>query len=908
MKFRILGPLEVFDGTAWRTVRAAKWRSLLAVLLVNARQVVSIDRIAQELWADDPPATMTNVIHGYIARLRGLLADRDGQLLVTRAPGYLLAAADGDIDTDEFASLTRAGRYSEALALWRGPAFADVPVTPMVREAATWLNEQRLVAVETRMTAELADGRHAELITDLDTLTRANPLRERLWEQLMVALDRSGRRAEALAAYARVRTLLADELGVDPGPGLKRVQRSILTGQQQPVPSQLPPDPPLFIGRDEQVIAVASWLGTDPVAITGPGGVGKTVLAIRVAHRTRGRFPDGQLYATVGPDRPTASVLTRLLAGLGIRPDTTSPAELAETLTDVLARRRVLIVLDDVHDESTVQPLLPVAGGCGLLMTSRKRLTGLQPLRRISLDVLPDDDGITLLRAVAGRPHPCEPEADERIVRLCDGLPLAIRLAGARLATRPNWTATDLAVRLADSLDRLDWLQLGDVGVRASISQSCTGLTDAHQRLLRGLGCLELPEFPAWVAAAILDLPAGRAERLLDDLVEIHLIEPAGNTLTGPRYRMHDLIHLVAAEHSPAPTGDRGVARVLSGWHALAAAADDQLGHWFGLDPEPAPIWRPAPDALATAARNPMRWFDEETTALTSAVHQAARDGHPAWPIAQRLSTYLELRGRYTEWHDVLTAGLRGADATADRQGQATMLGLLMQVEGIRDEHRSSLRYGALTVAAYFDLPAGEPVAPVTVEEPTVSAALLAARREGDALAVGFEASRLALAKRAAGEPADYLGLLEEARDAFTAGGAPLLELWTIKNVGLMYCRMRRFDDARACLSRAQTLIRELGEASMTDYGGGDLAGVAAAHGRLDLAERLATERLSHAWQADDRWSAGRALVTLGEIHAKRGDHRAAADTYEQALHLWRDLNSSRRVRQIEAALARLTG
>ncbi|MFC0105112.1 AfsR/SARP family transcriptional regulator [Kibdelosporangium aridum] len=897
MRFRALGSLEVFDGTAWQPVNSAKCRSVLAILLIDARQVVSVDRITDEVWNGDPPASASNLVHGYVRRLRGLLDDRAATVLVTRAPGYVLAVGEDDIDTTRFAALIRrgdTGQIAEALELWRGEAFADVPDTPLVQEAAARLDEQRLLAMEAKLTADLAGGQHAEVITQLRVLTRRYPLRERLWRQLIIALRDSGRRAEALAAYGEIRGLLADELGVDPDGSLQRLHRDLLASE--PAAPRPPPAPrPVLIGRDEQLATATAWMATPTpcVAITGQGGIGKTAFAARLAHETSGLFPNGQFHATLGRGRTLRAALARLLWRLGVTDAPRELPEIAELAGELLASTRMLIVLEDVPDEASLRPLLPVAAGNGLIVTSRRRLAGLDSLRVLPLDVLPADAGMALLRAAAGSTR-IGPGPAAQIVTLCGGLPLAITLAGARLAARSNFTPADLVGRLTDRQCRLDWLQLGEQGVRAAVLDSYAVLRPVQQQLLRGLSATDQLEFPGWVAAAVLDQPPGQAERVLDDLVEAHLVEPAGRGLTGPRYRIHDLVRLAVRDvacDSDAHT------RVTSGWHALAAAADDRLAHWCGLDPEPAPAWRPAPDVLAAAAADPMRWFDEERATL---VHAA-----PTWPLAQRMSTYFELRGHYQDWREVLLAGLRDADAAGDRQGQATMLGLLMYAVAEGEDHRDSLRYAALTIAAYHALDA--PPAHQHPAPSRSSPALEKARRDRDAFAVGFEAARLAVSMRAAGEQADYLALFDEARDAFRASRAPLLELWALKHIGLTCLRQRRIDDALSCLRRAETLVRDLGDESMARHAGGDLAGVAVVHGRYDLAERLAAETLDTARRTGNRWRAGRALVTLGEVYARRGENRRAAETYREALALWRGLNLPGRIRQVETALARLT-
>jgi DNA-binding SARP family transcriptional activator/tetratricopeptide (TPR) repeat protein len=910
MEFRILGPLEIYDRGRKLAVGTPRTRALLAILLTTPNQLVSIDRLIDELWPDDPPSDARTLIHSYISRLRrvsGTAAER----LVTRKPGYLVRVDEQELDLHRYEKLVadarntenpreRAGFLRQADQLWHGAPFADVPATPAVAAAATKLCELRLAALEEQFDAALAAEQ--DVVAELNELVADHPLRERLVGQLMVALHRAGRTADALAVHQQTIALLRDELGVDPGPTLQQAHQTVIaTRAPERAPCQLPSRLPPLIGRDDtlatgrRVLASASpWL-----AVTGPGGVGKTTFALSLADQVRAAFPDGILVTTRGAEPVGESMLTRFLSAFGIPAGGQlpgNPHDRAAMLWDLLGARRVLIVLDDVPDETHVRPLLPVAPGCGLVVTSRRRLAGLEEFHGLPLDVLPVDAGVTLLRATAGARRVDEHAGS--IVEVCGGLPLAIKVAGARLCTRPNWTVGDLARRLTDARSRLDWLQLGDLGVRASIVESAAGLTADQQRLLRRLGLLDTAEFAGWVTAALLDRELWAAERLLDDLVEAHLVEPAGHGMTGPRYRMHELIRLVAAEL--ADDGDlAATTRLRHGWLALAAAADDQLAHWFGVDPAPAPAWLPPADTVAAVVADPLRWFDEEHDALMA----TARGGGAAgWAIVQRMSTYLELRGRYEDWCTALRAGLAAADSVHDKQGQATMLGLLTHAEALRDEHEAGMRYAILAAGAYEALDTPPP--PLTQAPTATTPALEDARRRGDALAVGFEASRLAIAQRLDGAQIDYLPLLEEARDAFRVGGVPLLELWMIKNVGLVYMRQRRFAEVAECVTRGQAIFRE---ATGEIVAGGDLAGVAAAYGRPDLAEQLAKAALTDANRTGDAWSAARALHTLADLRASRGDVEASVRTYRKALTVWTDLRMPRRVAQIEEAMARLT-
>lgn len=353
------------------------------------------------------------------------------------------------------------------------------------------------------------------------------------------------------------------------------------------------------------------------------------------------------------------------------------------------------------------------------------------------------------------------------------------------------------------------------------------------------------------------------------------------------------------ADVPATPTVTAAITRLRHGWLALAATADDQLAHWFGIDPEPTPAWPPPRDTVAAVAADPMRWFDEEHHGLMAAIRWDA--DAVTWALAQRMTSYLERRGHYDDWIAVLRTGLAAADDIRDRQGQATMLGLLLDAEAARDEYDSALRYAILALAAYQAVATS---APPLSQAPSVSSpALDDARRLGDALAVGLEACRLAQEMRLEGARIDYLALFEEARDAFRVGGVPQEELWTLKNVFLVYVRQHRFTEAEGSLRRGQVIVQN---GAGLFKAGGDLAAVAAAYGRTDLAERLATAAIEVANRTHDAWTTARALHTLADIRASRGDFDGSARTYRKALHAWTELRNPLRVAMIEEAMAQL--
>jgi DNA-binding SARP family transcriptional activator/DNA polymerase III delta prime subunit len=676
--FGLLGPLAVTEGDGPVPISSPKQRTLLAALLLRAGALVTVGELAEAIWGDDLPAYPRRAVQIYVTRLRKLLG---AGLIHSRLEGYVLAVAADDVDVGRFELLLAQARQvaslgdrqreavvlRQALGLWRGEPLADVPSEALRHRVVERLGEQRLEALERRIEADLAVGRHAELVSELRVLTDTHPLRERLWAQLMLALYRSGRQADALQAFTRARERLVEELGIEPGPVLQRLQRAILTGDPALVvppapvrpavlakPSQLPVEAGDFVGRAglvDQVVALLTDHRRVPVvALSGPPGVGKTALAVHAAHRLAGRFPDGQLYvdlhgATAGlAPLPPLEVLGRFLRALGADP-ASIPADLAEAgaaFRSWVAGRRLLVVLDNAADAAQVAPLLPASAGCGVLVTSRRVLSALEGAAHLPLGVLEPAEATELLGRVAGPQRlAAEPQAAAELAACCGWLPLALRIAGARLAARPAWPVAALAQRLADTQGRLDELELAEVGVRASFQVSFRQLSDSPDGLDRAaagalvlLGVLDSLEVGVAVVARLLDAPEDAAERALERAVDAHLLE----TPAPGRYRLHDLLRLyareLAHEHHGAPARAAALTRALgfyvaTAWRtmALLRPVDHRLAvveaRWSkdGLELD---------DDIAALA-----WLEVERANLLAAVRQAATTpGGPAAELA----------------------------------------------------------------------------------------------------------------------------------------------------------------------------------------------------------------------------------------------------------------------------------
>src|SRR5215469_4852961 len=592
--FRILGPLEVWAGEGWTKIGAAKQRSLLATLLLRPGEPVSTDVLIDQVWPEKPPAKAANLLSVYVHHLRRRIGDAGGSVLVTRAPGYQLVLGPGELDAHEFAGLVTDGRQAlasgapdravdlltEALELWRGPALADVPATALVAAEADRLGQSRLEALELRAEANLACGRFAQVLPEVRRLLADHPLQEKLWALQMRALYGAGRQAEALEVYEQARNKIADELGVDPGAELRQLYHQILNADDDqpvmpltpadsvlvlasaPVPAQLPADIPDFTGRSEQVGQLRELLtrageedspgAVRVVLVVGSGGLGKSALAVHAAHLLASQFPDGQLYANLlGATQPAdpAEVLGRFLRDLGVDGHRIplGEEERAAHFRTRLAGKQVLIVLDDARDAAQVMPLLPGSASCAVLVTARNWLPELVGSAVLDLEVLSPDEGRELFTRVVGAKRvTAEPAAADEVLAACVGLPLAIRIAGARLATRSAWSVRTLADRLADERRRLDELRVGNLAVRASFEVSFASLRreaangSGPAGAFRLLGLWTGPWIQLPAASALLGKPEAATGDALDVLVDAHLLESPEPY----RYRFHDLLRV----------------------------------------------------------------------------------------------------------------------------------------------------------------------------------------------------------------------------------------------------------------------------------------------------------------------------------------------------------------------------
>ncbi|WP_262387218.1 BTAD domain-containing putative transcriptional regulator [Streptomyces sp. TRM49041] len=584
-------------------ISGTKLHTVLAALLLARGEVVSDDRLSRLLWGWAPPVTVSAQLYTYVSRLRKILGD--DILIDRRPPGYAMAIGNSTLDLIEFEELARAGREAlsaqdhekagdllrDALARWNGQPLANT--TEHLAEAEVpCLTEARAAILEHRIAADLALGRHEQITVELTGLVAEFPLRERIRSQLMTALCRCGRQADAIHLYHHGRAALAEELGVDPGEELQATYRALLDGSlmrlprvragthaapgegpgapaepapqdTHAVPATLPPDTVDFTGREHELALLYRALAPDTatadrprrVLVTGMAGVGKTALAVHAAHRCKRHFPDGQLYADLrAPDGtawPAGRVLLHLLRALGLPVGAGAAEDLDELIRLYRERtggRRLLILLDNAASAAQLGPLLPNTPEPAVLVTGRTALPTVAGAHTVALEPLEDGPALRLLAAAAGPDRiAAAPGAAAVIVEQCAGLPLALRIVGTRIAARPHYAPDRLARRLADPATRLRELHSGDLDVHGALLPSWRALRPEARRAFPVLAGLGPQPFPAVRAAVLLGLPEGDAELLLEATADAALLEVSGADECGrPCYRFHPLVRLFA--------------------------------------------------------------------------------------------------------------------------------------------------------------------------------------------------------------------------------------------------------------------------------------------------------------------------------------------------------------------------
>lgn len=860
-RFRLLGALEV--GEVER-LGGPRQRAVLAALLLRANDTASIGYLTRAAW-DDPPMAPESNLRTYVAGLRKILRDERADL-VTRNGGYSLVLDPDELDVTRFEYLAGEGgralqdedfatadkHFRQALELWRGEPLEGQTIGAALQAEVGRLQDRRFAVIEQHCQANLELGNHASLVGELQGLVEEHPLREELSAQLMLALSRSSRRAEALDVFRQTRERLVRELGIEPGPRLQSVQREVLSSQRTAAPAlpsarnrRLPMDITDFTGRRDELSRLRRLVDeavSGPVTvcvIEGMAGVGKTRLAIHAAHHL-GSYEDIQLWADLRgfdsaqpPAEPNA-VLGAFLHALGV-PAEQLPHDLDERAAlyrERLAGARSLILLDNAVSEEQVRPLLPGGPDSLVMVTTRCSLAGLDGAVMIGLDVFSEREAVELMARIVGPQRiAAEPDSAARIARLCGLLPLAVTLASRRLRARRSWRLSDLADRLEG--DRLDQLELGDRGVRAVFELSYQALADDQRRLFRLLGLHPGDDFTAESAAALCGLTPASAESMLDALLDFYLLEQ----ITPGRYHFHDLVRDFArdclqADESPAVQA-ASVRRLLESYIALADAADralqpsrhrvvlDVIGNYRHFDQDQA-----------------MRWFEAENDNLVRAVQVAADHGchQQAWQLPSFLLSWFYRRRLWSDWISTYTVGLASARRLADRTGEARML------NGIGVAH-SDLEQYEEAIACHQQ-------------------ALVIERAAGDRSGQAWNLNNLGVALGDVGRFDEAVDCFQQALELHQDSHGKGLAL---SNLGDAYRALGRLDQALDQLRQALRLQRTSGDRAAQRYTRSCLGDVYVALGKPARAIEHYRQALVISRETGDRWQAAIVLARLAD-------------------------------------------
>ncbi|MBR7838275.1 tetratricopeptide repeat protein [Actinospica durhamensis] len=910
MRYAVLGPVLVSGEEGPLEINGTLRRTLLAALLLSPNQVVSTDQLTELLWGDRPRVAAATSLYNQMMRLRKALGPHAGRIRAV-PPGYVIDVESGELDTAVFARHRAAGaqaaqigdwagsarEYAAALELWRGEPLADVPALqsyPTIQQ----LGEERILALQGRIEADLHLARHGEVIGELRGLISRHPWREAFHAQLMLALYRVGRQPEALEVYRDLRRSVTAEFGVEPGESVRELHTKILRcdlglalPSAQPAGGQsfstapaglvalpirkparqLPADTRAFTGREAELHSLigAARLGTaeeseesSPTvvisAINGMGGIGKTALAVRAAHRLAEQYPDGQLFidlhghsADLDPVTPQ-DALDFMLRSIGLEPKAI-PQELqarSALYRSHLAGTRTLIVLDNARNPAQVKPLIPAEPGCLVIVTSRSPLTGLDDAEFLSLDALPRDEAVALLSQSAGPGRVDENDpAAPALAQACGRLPLAIRILGARLRHRPKLSPASLLAALRTEDNPLAQLKDDDRDITRVFASSLDVLPEHQQQLFARLGLIPGPDFDAYAAAALQDTDVADAERQLESLLDHSLL--IQHELA--RYRLHDLLRAYArvrARGLDPQENEAARGRLLDFYLETATLANDL---WLGnaADHDSSACHA----AGLTNKADAKAWFGAERESLFVVFGDEGLDPNRRLKLSADLAAYLKTYGPWRRAIEIQAAAAEVARAIHDRTAEARALRALGNL---------CSNLGELSDA-----------------EAALERALAISRETGDRIGEVRALRVLAWAFTSADTDRAFSyaqQATEIARDMGNTGD----EIQILSVLAITASQSGRFEDTVEICAR----ILEISPAVGNDFAAGDgllhLSHAQLALGRFDDVE-LTLIRALAALQGSINGTANVELE-LGRLHMRRGRYAEATEYLKRAL------------------------
>jgi DNA-binding SARP family transcriptional activator len=825
MEFRALGPIELWSAGQQRDLGTARARSILAVLLLTPRTIVPVEALIDRLWDTRPPPKARESLSVYIARLRGSLRQAlgDSVRLVGRARGYVLDVDPEAVDLHQFRrlrrqadALTASGDYDhaalllrEADGLWHGQALAGIRGDWVARMRDS-LEEERRAAILERVECELELGRHADLVGELRHLLAQYPLDETFIAHQMAALYWNGRPGDALSLYRETRSRLIDEQGTEPGPALSELHQRILRRDPQlavrlagqhlgrgPRPDTLPPEAAEFVGRSEELGLLTGEHGDIPLVsvIEGMPGVGKTALAVHAARIVSGQYPDGMLYLdfhTHDPERPSldpAEALHRLLRMLFVSTTQIPDAigERAALWQAQLSRRRAVVILDDAARLDQIRPLLPAAGRCLILITTRRRLPDLDGARTLTLDVLSIDDAITLFQRTAGQGRAQDKDKVATAVGLCGRLPLAIQLTAGRLAQDCPPRLDDLIEELSQSPAQLGGTGAASPEVMAAFDLSYRALEPDHQRFFRRLGVSPCAYFSLQAAAALGGCTLAEAEKALAALLDHHLLARA----PADQFRFHDPIRgyaaMRAARDDPEPEQRQAVARLLDYYLHTADKADRVL-HPFRRRIPVSVTYLPAASPALGTQEDAAGWLESEWRNILRAAQHAGRHEwkRKCADLTHVLADFVEIRAYWDEAIASHALALQACRDAADpaRIAQASLeLSVVSQQTG---RHEATLPLAEDAAAIYRSL----------------------ADRRGEAEAL----DQIGMAHQRAARSREALAYFHEARILYHDAADQHGVANTLSHSGIACWHLGHYPDAMDHLREALSLYRDVGD------------------------------------------------------------------------------------------------